>query len=305
MTRLFCTGLIAALTVCPLAAQESSPSSSVSPLGPVIKVHGNFAFTEGPARDPSGGYFFTDIPNTTIHHVDTDGKLTVFTDQSKHTNGLFTTADGRLLACQMDGQVVSYDRETGESETIANAYQGTRMNAPNDLVNDRDGGIYFTDPRYRAPQPLPQSIEAVYYIAKDGAVRRVTPGLPAPNGIGLSPDGQRLYVATSAGSNMMVYDVLGPGKLSEGRVFCKITQPPGESDNGSDGITVDVRGNVYFTTKLGIEIVSPEGQSLNIVAIPEHPANVTFAGEDRKTMIVTARTSVYSVAMPIAGLPAH
>ena len=304
MIRLFGFGLLAFATSISTYAQDAT-SETMKPLGEVTKVHGGFAFTEGPARDPDGGYFFTDIPNQTIHHVDADGKLTVFTKDSKFANGLMVAADGRLLACQMAGQLVAYDRETGDSKVLANAFDGVRMNAPNDMVIDTDGGIYFTDPRYRAPEPWPQGIEAVYYVTRHGTVSRVTDALPAPNGIGLSPDGKQLYVATSAGADMMVYDVAEPGKLSEGKVLCTITQPGRESGNGSDGITLDVDGNLYFTTKMGIEIVSPAGKSLRIVPIPEHPANVTFAGKDRKTMVVTARTSVYEVKMPIAGLPAH
>ncbi len=114
----------------------------------------------------------------------------------------------------MDGQVVEFNRETGlVARTLASEYQAKRFNAPNDLVIDSEGGIYFTDPLYRAPDPLPQGIQAVYYIKPDGEVSRVTEGIKAPNGIGLSPDQKRLYVIPSMQAKMLVYEVKGPANL--------------------------------------------------------------------------------------------
>jgi gluconolactonase len=281
----------------PLLAQEM-----IKPVGDVETVHKGFAFTEGPAWDPRGVLYFSDIPNATIHALGDGDKISEFTTDSKHTNGIMIAADGRMLACQMDGQIVAYDVASGKSNVLAGSYQGKRFNAPNDLVIDAGGGIYFTDPLFRAPQPLPQGVQAVYYITTDGQVSRVTDDLAAPNGIGLSPDGKRLYVAPSRQAEMLVYQVNGPGKLSDGQTFCRLKQPAGKDNTGADGITLDVKGNVYFTSNLGVEIVSPKGKHLGLVTFPEQPANVTFAGEDRKTMYVTARTGLYRVNMPIAGL---
>jgi gluconolactonase len=275
----------------------------IKPVGKVQTVHTGFAFTEGPAWDPRGALYFTDIPNTTIHRLGTDDKLTAFTEDSGHANGLMIAADGRMLACQMDGQVVAYDVESGKSTVLAATYRGKRFNAPNDLVIDTLGGIYFTDPLFRAPQPLPQGVQAVYYISAAGDVTRVTGDIAAPNGIGLSPDGKQLYVIPSQQAEMLVYDVQGPGELSAGRTLCRLKQPPGKDNTGGDGMTMDVQGNLYITTNLGVEIVSPTGRHLGLVVFPEQPANVTFAGPNRTTMYVTARTGLYRVEMPIAGLP--
>lgn len=283
-------------------AQDDSRQSAIEPTGEVEKVQGGFGFTEGPAWDPSGVLYFSDIPNTTIHALDADGEVSTFTDQSNHTNGMLVASDGRLLACQMDGQVVAYDTESAEAEVLADEYEGERFNAPNDLVNDSSGGIYFTDPLFRAPTPLPQGVQAVYYIDGSGKVSRVTDDLPAPNGVGLSPDGKQLYVIPSHQDEMLVYDVSEPGKIDNQRVLCRVKQPAGKSETGGDGMAVDVEGNLYITTHLGVQIFSPEGEPRGLVQFPEQPANVTFGGEDRKTMYVTARSGLYRVAMPIAGL---
>ncbi|MGB1926878.1 MAG: SMP-30/gluconolactonase/LRE family protein, partial [Rubripirellula sp.] len=160
-------------------------------------VQTGFAFTEGPAWDTSGNLYFSDIPNSTIHVVSKDGNVDIFTDASRHTNGTLVDSQGRLLACQMDGQVVAYNTETKASMVLADSFDGKRFNAPNDLVIDKRGGIYFTDPLFRAPDPLPQGIQSVYYISRSGKITRVTDHIAAPNGIALSPDGKSLYIAPS------------------------------------------------------------------------------------------------------------
>lgn len=283
--------------------QDAAVTKMIQPAGEVETVHTGFAFTEGPAWDPRGTLYFSDIPNSTIHRLGDGDALSKFTTDSKHTNGILLAADGRMLACQMDGQVVSYDVDSGTVTVLADSYQGKRFNAPNDLVIDNSGGIYFTDPLFRAPEPLPQGVQAVYYVTAAGEVSRVTDDIAAPNGIALSPDGKRLYVAPSRQAQMLVYDVDGPGKLSGGQTLCRLKQPEGKDDTGGDGMVVDIEGNLYFTTNLGVEIFSAEGQHRGLVVFPEQPANVTFGGADRKTMYVTARTGLYRVKMPIAGLP--
>ena len=285
-----------------ITSANDALDKKIKPVGKVQTVQTGFTFTEGPAWDGEGAVYFSDIPNTAIYRVGDRGEATVFTKDSKHTNGILIDSMGRLLACQMDGQVVAYDIQSGETKTLADSFDGKRFNAPNDLIIDNHGGIYFTDPLFRAPEPLPQGIQAVYYIAKTGEVTRVTDHIAAPNGIALSPDGKQLYVAPSRQSEMLVYEVSGAGKLENGRVLCELTQPEGKSGTGGDGMVVDVRGNLYFTTNLGVEIFSPSGSKLGLIEFPEQPANVTFAGPNRTTMYVTARTGVYRVEMPIPGL---
>jgi gluconolactonase len=284
-------------------AQQPVDPGTIKPVGKVETVKTEFAFTEGPAWSKDSSLFFTDIPNSTIHilfeHRNTVG---TFTSESGHANGILIDAAGRMLVCQMDGRVVQYDRKTAKYSVLAGSYEGKRFNAPNDLIIDEAGGIYFTDPLFRAPEPLPQGIQAVYYITPTGKVSRVTGHLAAPNGIGLSPDGKRLYVIPSRQAEMLVYDVKGPGKISNGRTLCRLKQPPGKDNTGGDGMAVDVKGNLYITTHLGVEIFSESGTHLGLVTFPQQPANVTFGGTDRKTMYVTARTGLYRVDMPIAGL---
>jgi len=299
--------LFAALVACQLLAcgnsvGQDATTVAIEPTGDVEKVHDGFLFTEGPAWDGNGTLYFTDIPTRTIYKLN-DGNLSKLTTDSKSANGLMVATDGRLFACQMTGSLVSYDTKTGKETVVADKYEGQRFNAPNDLVIDKLGGVYFTDPHYRAPKPWPQEILAVYYASPDGTVSRVTDAIEAPNGVGLSPDERHLYVIPSGQAEMLVYNVDGPGKLSGQRTFCSLKQPEGKSGGGGDGMTVDVKGNLYITSKLGVQIFSPSGDALGIIEFPEQPSNVAFGDSDRKTLYTTARRGLYKVKMPIAGLP--
>jgi gluconolactonase len=225
----------------------------------------------------------------------------VFLEPSDHVNGMMFNAAGRLFACQMDGRLAAMDFETKKLTVLADGYQGKRFNAPNDLVLDRAGGVYFTDPRFRAPEPWPQGKEAVYYRAGDGKVTRLIDNLPAPNGVILSVDEKTLYVVPSMQQEMMAYPVKAAGELGEGKVFCSLTQPEGMTGTGGDGLTIDTKGNLYITSRLGIQVFDAAGKHLGIIKFPEQPANVTFGGPDNRTLFVTARTSLYSAAMQSTG----
>jgi gluconolactonase len=225
----------------------------------------------------------------------------VFSDKSGHANGLMVNAKGELVACEMDGQVVAWSADGKTRRVVAGTHDGKRFNAPNDLVLDRAGGVYFTDPAFRSPMPLPQGKTAVYYADAAGKVTRLVDDLPNPNGVILSPDEKTLYVIPSGQKQMMAYPVEGPGKIGSGKVFCELDQAKAGGNGGGDGLTVDVKGNLYITSALGLQVFDPSGKKLGTIALPEQPANVTFGGPDGKTLYVTARTSVYTVPMEVAG----
>lgn len=280
---------------------EPESISGLGPTGPVVKVHGDFKFTEGPAADRRGNLFFTDVPASRIYKLDARQNLSIFREPSGTSNGLMWTAAGELLACEMEGRVVAISADGQQARPLAATYQDRRFNAPNDLVLDRAGGVYFTDPHFRAPTPLPQGVTAVYYVAVDGRVTRLIDDLKAPNGVILSPDEKTLYVIPSLQAEMMAYAVEGPGKLDAGRVFCSLRQPPGEQNRGGDGLTVDASGNLYIATGLGLQVFNAQGEPLGEIALPEQPSNCTFGGPDLRTLYVTARTSLYAVPMEVAG----
>jgi gluconolactonase len=287
----------------PLAvtARAADKIPGIGPVGEVKKVHGNFQFTEGPAADREGNLYFSDVAGNKLYKVDSGGQLSTVLDPSNHTNGLMVNAAGNVVACEMDGRLIEVTAKTKEVKSLADGYEGKRFNAPNDLVIDRGGGIYFTDPHFRAPMPLPQGVRAFYYRAPDGQVTRLGTVDTAPNGVILSPDEKTLYVIPSMQADMLAYAIESPGKIGQQRVFCTLKQASGKTTGGGDGLTIDTKGNLYITSALGVQVFDPQGKHLGIIEFPEQPANCTFAGKDNKTLYATARTSLYAVEMEATG----
>ena len=259
----------------------------------VEKLAGGFRFTEGPAADAKGNIFFTDIPNNRIHKWSLDGKLSTFRENSGGSNGLYFDKKGNLLACEGGGRRLVSITPKGEVTVLADKYQNKKFNSLNDLWPDRKGGIYFTDPRYGNRQGMEQDGEHVYYLAADRKkVIRVIDDMVRPNGIIGTPDGKLLYVTDHGGKKTFVYTINKDGTLSNKKLI---------ANEGSDGMTIDNKGNIYLTTN-AVLVYNKEGEKIETIEVPEGPANVTFGGRDKKTLFITARTSLYSVRMRVKGL---
>jgi gluconolactonase len=286
------------LVACPVAFADVP---GIGPKEAPKKAEGTYQFTEGPAADGNGNVYFSDIPANKIYKIDPAGKVSVFRETSNHSNGLMVNAKGEIVACEMDGAIAALSADGKNRRVIADKYEGKRFNAPNDLVLDKAGGVYFTDPMFRAPKPLPQGKTCVYYADAKGTVTRLIDDLPNPNGVLLSPDEKTLYVLPSGQKQMMAYPVEGPGRIGKGKVFCELEQPKPGGNGGGDGGTVDSKGNVYITSALGLQVFDSSGKHLGNIQFPEQPANATFGGKDLKTLYATARTGVYTCPMEIAG----
>lgn len=294
--------LLLALPTAVLA--QDTPIKGIGPTGKIVKLFTKFEFTEGPAADKDGNIYFSDIPeNKILFMIEGRGGFSNFTSMSNHANGLMVSGKGELFACEMDGQVVAYNIKTKARRVVAGTYNGKRFNAPNDLVIDKQGGVYFTDPSFRAPKPMPQDKLAVYYVAPGGKVTRLIDDLPNPNGVKLSPDEKTLYVIPTGPAEMMAYPVESPGKIGKGKVFCtlKLSDDPKKKGGGGDGMCIDAKGNLYITSTLGIQVFDPTGKALGIITLPEQPSNCTFGGSENNTLYVTARTSLYTVPMEAKG----
>ena len=261
-------------------------------------------FTEGPAASRDGRLLFSDIPNERIVEWLGDGSSKVYLESSGRANGLMFDGRGVLYACQGGARrVVQIDttKEKVEVQPVAILYDGKKLNSPNDLALDTHGGLYFTDPRYGRGEPLEQPCKGVYYVSAAGDVRRVIEDLELPNGILVSPDGKHLYVAENAKGEIYRYAIEGAGKIGKGAVFYR-GDPELDGKRGPDGMAHDARGNLYATYR-AVTVISPGAEVLGRIEVPLRPANCTFGGKDRKTLYITARSSLFSIQMQVEGAP--
>lgn len=286
--------LIAAAQGHLLGAEETL----IAPGAKLEKLAGGFAFTEGPAADAQGNVFFTDQPNDRILKWSVDGKLSTFMQPCGRSNGLCFDRQGNLWACADEKNELWRIDAAGKVEVVVKDYEGKLLNGPNDLWIRPDGGIYFTDPFYKRPYwkrgPKAQDRQCVYFLAPDHKkLTRVAADLTTPNGIIGTADGKTLYVADLGAKKSYVYRIQPDGSLADKRLFCSM---------GSDGMTIDARGNVYLTGK-GVFVLDKSGKQIEHIEVQGEPwtANVCFGGADRRTLFITASKGLYSVRLTVAG----
>jgi len=264
----------------------------------IEKLSGSFSFTEGPAADKKGNVYFTDQPNDRIMIWSVDGKLSEFGSYGR-ANGTYFDRDGRLLTCSdMDNEIWSVGMDGSYTVLVAN-YNGKKLNGPNDLwIHPKTGGIYFTDPFYireywTRSSDMEQEGQYVYYLKPDRkSIVIADTNLKGPNGIIGTPDGKQLYVSDFADKLTYVYDIRPDGSLDNRKLFARM---------GSDGMTIDNRGNVYFTGD-GVTVFNSKGEQIEHIPIDaKWTANVCFGGKDMKTLFITASEYLYSLRMNVRG----
>jgi len=263
------------------------------------KVAGDFKFTEGPVWNRAGFLLFSDIPANTIYKWTPGGKAEVFRQPSGNSNGLTYDRQGRLIACEHSNRRVSRMGRDGKVTALAEAYQGKRLNSPNDVVVRRDGNIYFTDPPYGIPKEQKQELEfqGVFRLSPKGELTLIAKDFDRPNGLALSPDEKTLYVDDTTRRHVRAFTLAKDGSASGGAVVADLKVEKG----GVDGMKVDAKGNMYVTGSGGVWVFDKAGKHLGTIAVPETPANCAFGDRDYKTLYITARTSLYRVRLPYAG----
>ena len=272
-----------------LAAPAEDAASLLE--GDIEKAAEGFQFTEGPVWHPEEGWLFSDIPADTIYRAD----KSVFRQPSGQSNGLTLDNDGRLIACEHWNRRVTRTEADGSITVLADAYQGKKLNSPNDVIVRSDGAIFFTDPPYGlAGREAELDFSGVFMIAGDGELKLLADDFVRPNGLALSPGESTLYIADTDRAHIRAFDIAPSGELTNDRVFCELPTP--------DGLKVDVEGRVWATASDGVHVLTSDGTRLDIIVFPQHPANCSFGEEDGRTFFVTARTAVYQVRTKTPGI---
>ena len=282
------------------------------------RVAGGFEFTEGPVWTRDGALLFSSPNTNAIYRWAPAGTVTVFRPKSGYTgldigryhqpgsNGLTFSPEGLLTICQHGNRRVIRVNPHGDVTVLADAYQGRRLSSPNDLVYRSDGTLFFTDPPFGLPEvfddPAKELPFSGVFSVRDGEVRLVTDELAGPNGIAFSPDERFLYVGNWDPDRKVVmrYELDEAGDVVDGAVLFDMTDAPGE--DAIDGIKVDVEGNLYVCGPGGIWFLSPEGEHLGTLRLPESPHNLAWGEVDARTLYVTAETSVYRLRLTVPGI---
>lgn len=260
-----------------------------------------YEFTEGPVWMPGEFLLFSDIPASRIYRWSPREGSSVWRFPSGQSNGLTHDPQGRLLACEHGNRRVTRTERDGAITVLADRFEHGRLNSPNDVVVKSDGAVYFTDPPYGIrPEQREQPYNGVYRIAPDGGLSLVADDFERPNGLAFSPDESVLYVDDSYHRHVRAFDVRADGSLANSRVLASMDHPqPGSPD----GMKVDTEGNLYVAGATGVWVFGPSGARLGVIVPPERPANCAWGDSDRKSLYITARTSLYRVRVKVPGSP--
>ena len=263
-----------------------------------VLISDQFKFTEGPAVNKNGDVFFTDIVEGKIWKYSTEGELSLFMDKTGHSDGMYFDKKGNLITAADEKNEIWQISPDKKVKVLLDNFEGKRFNGPNDLWIDAKGGIFFTDPYYQRPyweRKKPDlSNQSVYYFPKGSkSAILLDSNFVRPNGIIGSADGKNLFVADIGDKKTYKYDIGKNGKLNNRRLFI---------DLGSDGMTLDNRGNLYLTGRGGVSVINPEGKKIEHIEIPASTANVCFGGKNRDVLFITASKAVYTLKMNVRGI---
>jgi len=327
MTRFLTLTIALATGLAPLLAQDTTNFATlgkVHRLDPALDeilppdarielLAAGFEWAEGPlwikdAAAKNGGYLiFSDIPRNSVMKWEEGIGISLFMKPSGYTgitdygkepgcNGLALDPQGRILFCEHGDRRVSVLTKDGGKLTLADRYEGKRLNSPNDLVVHSSGAIYFTDPPFGLPNRHTDPRReldylGVFRLATDGKLTLLTKELPSPNGLAFAPDERILYVANSARdqAHLRAYPVKEDGTLGEAKVFIDLAKEGSDPamKGGCDGLKVDAKGNVFATGPGGVWIISPEGKRLGRLETGERTANVAW-GNDGSVLYLAA-----------------
>lgn len=279
-------------------AQDQALNSIIADGAKLEKVADGFSFTEGPTADKKGNIYFTDQPNNKILIWNEKTGLSTFMEPCGRSNGMAFDRKGNLWTCADDKGELWMITPQKKVEIISTSFDGHRYNGPNDVWIAPDGGLYFSDPffarNYWEHKTVTQDKQCVYYLKPDHkTVVRIVDDLLQPNGVIGTPDGKTLYITDMQGRKTWSYSINADGTLADKKLFCEM---------GSDGLTIDVNGNLYLAGR-GVTIFNKSGEKIGNISVPEGwTANICFGGKDFKSLYITASKGLYRIRMKVKGV---
>ncbi len=319
--RALTTVLLTALIAAPALAQAPPPVvaettanaiSGVIAAGTKVEViKSGFTGTEGPIGLPDGSFLFTETQANRITKIDQDNNISTFLENTNGSNGLAFDSKGRLISVQTTPgkALIGVIYPKGQEATLSDNFDGKPYGRPNDLVVDKKGGVYFSEPGPNAtpgkPAVAPPLSPAVYYVPAGGKSQRIAEGIGRPNGIQLSPDEKTLYVNDTAGEYLLAFEIKPDGTVGNRRNFASYPTvnktPAGAFNSGADGLAIDNEGRVYCVSIGGVHVFSPKGELLGTIPLSLQGQNIAFAGADKKTLYIVGRGAAFKVRLLAAG----
>jgi gluconolactonase len=285
-----------------LLVSLAAAQSPIPPGAKLEKIAVGIQQPEGPIWIDTLGLLFSDIAGNKIYRFSPgDSSLRIFMNPSDSSNGLTLDLQGRLILTQMELRRVSRRETNGTITPLASTYNGKRFNSPNDVVVKSDSSIFFTDPDFNIPngEKAELSFKGIYRISPSGGLTLLDSTLDKPNGICFSLDESKLYVNESAQAKIYVWDVSGDS-LTNKRLFFQIP-----ATGYVDGMKIDPQGNIYCSGPNGVWIISSAGVYLDRISM-ETPSNCNWGDADRKTLYITAGSSLYRIRLaPTTGVRGH
>jgi gluconolactonase len=263
-------------------------------------VKDGFGNLDGAVSGPDGSFYFSDAGVGQTHRIRPDGTIEVFSDQNNGSTGLGFDPKGRLIALEgIIGRVVAIDAKKNLTVLAASPGGGAGY-APNDLIVDSLGGIYFTDPAIRS-QGGDTRASRVLYVKPGQPAALITDAIKRPTGITLALDGKMLLIADGDGGAIMAMDLRPDGSAANLRSWLELKNIPTGRIGVPEGLAIDSDGRLYVVTVVGVQVYSRAGEYLGAIVTPRLPSNVAFGGADRKTLYITARSTLYRIRTLSAG----
>lgn len=281
----------------------------------VERVATGFTFTEGPIWNAAEqALYFSDMPGDVRRRWSEADGVTEVMRPSFKANGVVYDADGALLVCEHVTSALFRERPDGVRELLAYHFEGSYLNSPNDVMTRSDGTIYFSDPWYgRFPgfgieRERELGFQGVYRIPPGGGQAELQLAVDRdefdmPNGLCFSPDESLMYINDTPRAHIKVWDVEPDGTLTGGRMFFEGVGSGVIEEGIPDGMKCDELGNIWVTGPGGVWVISPEGEHLGVIEVPENTGNMTWGGEGWRTLYIPSSESVYRITTKVASAP--